>query len=952
MSEPDAFEFHIICQTHWDREWRLSFQQTRIMLVDMMDHLLDLLENDPNYRHYHLDGQTILLEDYLDIRPENRQRLSALIASGRILVGPWYTLPEENLLDGECLARNLLMGHALARELGGVMKAGFTPTSYGQVSQIPQIYMGFGIDAIFFHRGVPSYAVDLEYTWEGSDGTRILGLRPPLGGRFNFSTIVMNRLLASGNGDAAPYSPVSVRDLRSSSNLKDELSGDGDETYYSETVPSSWEDDTLRRVVEDLRKLTSEQATTPFLLCGEGHDLMEPNPVLPQVVVAANAILGKDRFIISSLPEYLAQVRRSVGDLKVLKGEMRSTQKDETGARLYAGTLSSRIYLKQMNRRVEGLLLKWAEPFSVLMWTLGGPYPRATLQKAWRFLLANHAHDSIAGTGTDQVHDDMHWRFDQSELIARELARKALSRIVGLVEANRAQEGDALITIFNPLPFERDEVVEFNLDLPDTPDHHFRIEDPAGREMDYYEGSRAATIHTVQQTHGFPYRFYVVQHHVSFLAESVPALGYKTYRVEMCSGAARSRREKSVEDRVQITGDRQMENQHLRVKINANGTLSILDKATKKCYDQINGFEDCGEVGDSYEHVKPKTDTVVTSRDCKAAVELVKGTPFAVSFQVKLALNLPEAAAADKSTRSQRRRPLDIVSTVTLQKGARRVDITTRVDNTVRDHRLRVLFPSGIHTDECWAEGQYDVLRRSVIRPDCQGWLEPYCPTQPQLNFVDLTDGKVGLAVINQGLPEYEVFDDDARTIALTLLRCYTHKTRATQLDDPGQVGTQCPGEHEFRYALYPHAADVIEGGVLSQAYRHNHAVKIVQSWKHKRDDGAALRLPMEMSGLSITPGDLVMAGLKQSESGNELVLRFFNPTEREIDGRIRLYRAIARAAYLDLEENVLQSCPPDDRGELHVKAAPKKVVTLGLVLADGLRPSHLAPANPGSSGR
>jgi len=944
MSEPDAFEFHVICQTHWDREWRLSFQQTRVMLVDMMDHLISLLESDPAYRHYHLDGQTILLEDYLEIRPENRNRLAAMIADGRILVGPWYTLPEENLIDGECLVRNLLMGHALASELGGVMKVGFTPTSYGQVSQMPQIYMGFGIDSILFHRGVPSHEVDLEYAWEGSDGTTILGIRPPMGGRFNFSTMVTVPLLNPENGRESPYSAAPARMLSRSLSLKDESGRTSDGMYYSEAVSSQWPQGKLQSALQALRDSATGKATTALILCGEGNDLMEPNPVLPRLVAAANASAGNDRFLIGSLPSFIAKLKKSVNGLKVLKGELRSTQRDESGARLYAGTLSSRMYLKQMNRRAEGLLLKWAEPFSTLSWTLGEAYPSAMLRQAWKYLLANHAHDSISGTGTDQVHEDMVCRFRQCEQIGLELTRKALTRIAARVEVDGADDGAPLITVFNPLPFGRDEVVQIDLDLPESSLPLIRVWEAEGRQVTCHVNNRTDRIHTLQQTHGFPYRFYATQHRLCFLAEAVPAMGYKTYRVETLpettgKPADSSCRHPAVatdgghEDTVQVTGETQLENRHLRVNINADGTLNVLDKATGRSYDRLNAFVDDGEIGDSYERARPTTDTVVTSIRQKATISVVENNPFAAFCEVKLVLSLPQAVAPDKSKRSDSRRQFEIISTVTLKMNSRAVEITTRLDNNVKDHRLRVLFPSRIRTDECWAHGQFDLVRRPVLRPDDGGWIEPPCPTQPQLNFVDLTSGKEGLAIINRGLPEYEVLDDADRTIALTLLRCFTHKTRSTQVDDPAQTGTQCPGKHEFHYAIYPHAGNAIEGDVFAEAQRINHPLKIVQGWKCASGDSTDGRLPAQFSGLSIAPRELILSSLKQSEDGQRLVLRFFNPSDLEVEARIRVHRHIAQADWLDLEENVLHPCPVQDGQTVVVTTGAKKIVTLGLTL-------------------
>jgi len=171
-------EIHVLSNTHWDREWVHSYQSKRILLVEMMDQLLEILDYDPDYKYYHLDAQTIPLEDYLEIRPENRERLKKHIQSGRLLIGPWYVLPDEFLVSGESLVRNLLRGHKVARQFGPVMKVGYTPCSWGQVSQLPQIYAGFGIDTVFFYRGINRVvAPKSEFVWEGADGTRALASR-------------------------------------------------------------------------------------------------------------------------------------------------------------------------------------------------------------------------------------------------------------------------------------------------------------------------------------------------------------------------------------------------------------------------------------------------------------------------------------------------------------------------------------------------------------------------------------------------------------------------------------------------------------------------------------------------------------------------------------------------------------------------------------------------------
>ncbi|MEO6889444.1 MAG: hypothetical protein ABI324_10700, partial [Ktedonobacteraceae bacterium] len=100
----------LVPHTHWDREWYLTFQQFRIRLVRTIDKLLDILDHEPGFSYFMLDGQTIVLDDYLEVEPEQEERLKKYTRAGRILVGPWYLQPDEFLVSGESLIRNLQIG--------------------------------------------------------------------------------------------------------------------------------------------------------------------------------------------------------------------------------------------------------------------------------------------------------------------------------------------------------------------------------------------------------------------------------------------------------------------------------------------------------------------------------------------------------------------------------------------------------------------------------------------------------------------------------------------------------------------------------------------------------------------------------------------------------------------------------------------------------------------------
>jgi mannosylglycerate hydrolase len=154
---------HFVSHTHWDREWYLTYEQFRLRLVGLIDRLLDLMESRPDFEFFHLDGQTIVLEDYLELRPAQEGRLRKLIEDGRILIGPWYDMPDEFLVSGESLVRNLALGHRLASTFGTPMPVGYLPDLFGHVAQMPQILRGLGLDNAILWRGFGGPRA--EYWW-------------------------------------------------------------------------------------------------------------------------------------------------------------------------------------------------------------------------------------------------------------------------------------------------------------------------------------------------------------------------------------------------------------------------------------------------------------------------------------------------------------------------------------------------------------------------------------------------------------------------------------------------------------------------------------------------------------------------------------------------------------------------------------------------------------------
>jgi alpha-mannosidase len=367
-------DFILVPHTHWDREWYLTFQQFRIKLVRTIDQVLDILDQDPDFTYFMLDGQTIVLEDYLEVSPEQAERLQRHARSGRLLTGPWYLQPDEFLVSGESLIRNLMTGFRMAADYGGAMPIGYVPDTFGHIAQLPQILRGFGLDNAVFWRGVGEEARQSEFRWRAPDGSEVLVAH-----------------LADPRG-------------------------------YSNACRLPLDVDAFLQRLEIMKAALLPRATTNTLLLMNGADHLPPQAGLPAVIAAANVQLTGMRVRIGTLPQYLDALRAAPGARQVLAGEMRSSQR----AHLLPGVLSTRMWIKQQNAASEHLLTGWAEPACAWAWTLGAAYPAGLLRRAWKFLMHNHPHDSICGCSIDQVHREMAPRFAQSDQIAAELTIEAL----------------------------------------------------------------------------------------------------------------------------------------------------------------------------------------------------------------------------------------------------------------------------------------------------------------------------------------------------------------------------------------------------------------------------------------------------------------------------------------------------------------------------------------------
>lgn len=914
---------HVISHTHWDREWRYSFQQFRIMLVEMMDHLLETLREHPDYRHFHLDAQTIVLDDYYEVKPEKRAEVEQFIRDGRIIVGPWYVLPDPSPVSGESLLRNLLIGMTATREIGGTGITGYSPFGFGQVSQMPQIYQGFGIDSIMFYRGNNRYETKSEYLWEGPDGSQLLGFRiAELFGRANFWVNVYRPVVLN----KWPFNWDYVWDERQ----LPYHACDGDSyaryDYYllENRDQVSYHPENLPKALETLKEQSLRDATTRHLLYLDGHDQSEPHPRVAQIVAEANRLFPEDQYLHSSLADYVAAVKSEVKDLQVKHGEFRYTNIDGLWLNLYYGVLASRLYLKQSNHEAENALHGLCEPLCSSAWLLGQEYPTGLLNIAWKQLLQNQAHDSIAGCAIDKVHEDCEYRTRQIREIADTEAMLSLGTLVKHIDAAHLPEDSLLLTIYNALPYVREEICSAVVDVPATwKPGSLRLIDSQGKKAPVQVIAEENFGALVKIPREFPLPYAVRRFHLRFAAGTVLGLGYKTFVVQSEAGIRRNTGSL-------LTGPHSMANAYLAVEINADGTFALRDKMNGNSYTDLHYFEDTSDIGDPWSRKTVQQEATITSLGAPAKISCIEDGPLSAKFRVVVPLSLPKCALPNGSRRAEEEVEMEMISILTLNRDARRLEIETTFENTVRDHRLRVMFPTDLDCDVSWAESQFDVVSRPIQRPDDASWKEPAPTAHPQLNFCDLSDGRCGLAVLNRGLPEYEAVDDTRRTLAITLLR--THRFPLigadpdTAPEHPFEKGGQCLRVHTQQYALYPHAGNWEVGDVLPQAYAVNIPLHVALSG---RPTGT---LPLEASFFTIDSRRITLAALKKAHERDSLALRLSNPTDETITTTIQSLLPLQEAYLLAFDEQRQETLTIAGEKILTVMLPPKKVVTIEVV--------------------
>ncbi|MGM0218710.1 alpha-mannosidase [Enterococcus sp. AZ126] len=843
---------YIISHSHWDREWYMPYEQHHMRLVELMDDVLDLAEHDPDFDSFHLDGQTIILDDYVQVRPEQKAALQKAITDGKLRIGPFYILQDDFLISSESNVRNMLIGKKESEKWGPAVKLGYFPDTFGNMGQTPQMMKQAGLEAAAFGRGVKPVGFNNEvlddenYTsqysemwWEGPDGSTVLGL-----------------LFANwySNGNEIPAE--------------------------KEAALQFW----TQKLVE-----VEKFASTDHLLMMNGVDHQPVQKDITKAIALANELFPDYEFIHSNFDEYLTQMGQDLPEkVGTVHGELTSQETD--GWYTLANTASARVYLKQWNTKVERQLENVTEPLAAMAYDLTKAYPHDQLDYAWKMLLQNHPHDSICGCSVDEVHREMIPRFEKANEVGKFLAEEALMHLTEAVNTEKCSKNSYPFVVFNTSGYEKSEIVKIKVEIARKPFKngipHELFRELAESDTPIFEvvGSDGqiipAMISKPEVSFGYdlpkdrfriPYMAKYVE--VEMAINNIPAFSWETFALQ----EAKTQIKESA-SMIKDTEKYVLENNCLIVTINEDGTINVLDKSSDREYNKLLTIEDTGDIGNEYIFKQPEGAKPMMSSDLPAEISIVKNESFVAQIRIIQRILIPEAAedlleqeqkaVVDfryrVSGRSSKMKELTIETLLTMEKDSARLGFETTFDNQMKDHRLRMLFPTGIKTDTHEADSIYEV----VTRPNqvSKSWENPTNP-QHQHAFVNIHDEKSGMTVSNFGLNEYEILPEN-NTIALTLLRA------VGEMGDWGYFPTpeaQCLGQHTFYYGVDFHG----EAAARYATYRRAYAAQIPFSVRQTSRHGGQLK--MKDTYLTVEGDTFAVTAVKNSEDDHTLVVRGFN---------------------------------------------------------------------------
>jgi hypothetical protein len=865
--------FHLIGHTHWDREWYLPRGQLGARLISVIDELVELLDRDPAIPGFLLDGQTVLLEDYLRVRPDQRQRISQLVSQGRITTGPWYVLADEQIPSAESLIRNLLLGRADCEALGGGMKVLYSPDAFGHPGWLPSIAAEFGLKHGVAWRGIRS-GRDL-FRWRGPDGRTVLTYHlPPDGYEV---------------GSGVPSDPAMAK--------------------------RDWPP--VRRVLAD-RAASSQIA----VFVGADH-----HAIRNDLTRLRDTLAGLE-------PEHMVRLSRLEDFFHAVDPELQLTEqsgelRDHGHTWTLQGVHGTRAHQKRRNSRLELWLERYAEPLAAISRMVGGKDRRPRLAWAWRSLVQSQFHDSIGGCASDAVAMEVDVRHTEVDGLACEMARQAMQELFNWDPDRARERPDEVrpsLVLWNPAARPREGIVlarvtRFRRDILVGPPGN-RVARTAPQEGPIAFRNASGEVFPVQLLASEPAlerldarRHYPDQDEVESLRvafEAPPVGGLSGEVLTLVEGI-----DIPAWGGARVEG-RRIINEHLEIAVGRNGSLTVLDRRS--------GFRRAGffrlecetDLGDTYSFCPARPPRVRPSR-APVRVRALASGPLVAALEILGTTEVPPGRSG---------KPNGSIRTsliLMLFRDDPLVRCSLRLNNEGVDHRFRARFSTGRAGIPALAGSGMGTERRgATIEPPHV--IETPPATAPAHRFVGV-GGEGGMALFAPGFFEYELQPEG--DLLFTVLRAVDQLSRNDLMTRPGHAGwpvstplAQCQGTDELDFAFG--LGDMGDDPVRLQEAWENLFLPLKPMWSRDWNGTGAASPGIELEGEG-----LVLSAIKPAESGEGVVIRCYNLRAEPVEGCLRFGFSVRRAQQVRADETPVALLPIEEQGGVRFTVPPRGVFSL-----------------------
>lgn len=880
----------VISHTHWDREWYQTFEQFRFRLVSLIDSLLDILKKYPEYI-FHLDAQTCLIEDYLEIRNSKKEELYNYIKKGNILIGPWYLQNDFYLTSGESTIRNLLKGKRFCEEIGAYDKYGYAPDQFGNISQLPQILKNFNIDTFVFARGYSEYYLNnngniekkqkpTEFIWEGSDGSKVYAI-----------------FMAYWYNNAQRFSKDPVKtDL----------------------------------LIESAIKQFKTTNVSPYILMMNGVDHLEPQDDLIPILQEARK-RGHDIEQIS-FKKYLNVVKDYLKEkeLFVHKGALNKGDDHE----LLRGCWSSRIYIKQQNVAAQCLIENVLEPLYSMLEISGlkGIYSTDYFNYLWKMLLLNHPHDNICGCSCDAAHKHMEDSYNRLFELSDSLIENAMLEASLHTSNGNEKEKDYKIIVVNTLEEKTSGVHEVIIEFKtDELVSSFDIYSLNGTEIPYIVISKSVKSKDIISPLNLPGIIQVDEYKILLQIEMLP-YSFNTFIVK-----PNNKRAQTINFINNATDCKRISNEKISI-YEDDGSLIFEDYEKKIRLDNFLIIEDSADLGDSYVYRKPKQPPICFNKPSK--IYICENNEYRKILCAEFKCAIPLYYDFSIMCRSNDVCNTNIKVYFIIEKPNDIVKINYSFLNNSKDHRLRLKINSGCMGKVSFSNSAFDINFNNNEEVYINTESKTFCSA----SFARMGEEK-GITVFHKGNHEYENTEDGY--LAFTVLRATNSINRNAEYKEVGGKNwivpdNQCLRKIEGKLAVkaFENKENFSQIEKIARKFLNQPVIRCypcdykkylggraavqdtrLEEYFYKKDKYKNAVISNEKSLITVGKG-LSVSALKKAEDDNGIILRVVNYSKKEVPFVIECLNckvSLTNAAEDYLSEN------------LPVKIKPLKICTLRL---------------------